>query len=143
MFLVNFVCRVFFSSRRRHTRCALVTGVQTCALPISRRPEAYGLMALEIAYFAWVRERMGVAGEVAELPGEVAAVAALLASLGARDDRRASAFPAPDRIRAALDGAMIGPDAPLSGAPAVAPFPPVTGGSSAARRRGNGECRPT
>src|SRR3546814_2058225 len=25
-----------FSSRRRHTRCALVTGVQTCALPISR-----------------------------------------------------------------------------------------------------------
>src|SRR3546814_1032684 len=27
----------FFSSRRRHTRCALVTGVQTCALPISAR----------------------------------------------------------------------------------------------------------
>src|SRR3546814_1635281 len=34
MFIV--VCYVFFfSSRRRHTRCALVTGVQTCALPIS------------------------------------------------------------------------------------------------------------
>src|SRR3546814_2809735 len=30
----NFV--FFFSSRRRHTRCALVTGVQTCALPIFR-----------------------------------------------------------------------------------------------------------
>src|SRR3546814_8021803 len=30
----------FFSSRRRHTRCALVTGVQTCALPIS--PSTYG-----------------------------------------------------------------------------------------------------
>src|SRR3546814_9797641 len=30
---VSFV--FFFSSRRRHTRCALVTGVQTCALPIS------------------------------------------------------------------------------------------------------------
>src|SRR3546814_16778777 len=28
----------FFSSRRRHTRCALVTGVQTCALPISGSP---------------------------------------------------------------------------------------------------------
>src|SRR3546814_4446877 len=28
----------FFSSRRRHTRCALVTGVQTCALPISHTP---------------------------------------------------------------------------------------------------------
>src|SRR3546814_8935009 len=30
-----FVRCCFFSSRRRHTRCALVTGVQTCALPIS------------------------------------------------------------------------------------------------------------
>src|SRR3546814_5664777 len=29
------VISFFFSSRRRHTRCALVTGVQTCALPIS------------------------------------------------------------------------------------------------------------
>src|SRR3546814_20222589 len=28
----------FFSSRRRHTRCALVTGVQTCALPIWKLP---------------------------------------------------------------------------------------------------------
>src|SRR3546814_3289008 len=30
-----FSVALFFSSRRRHTRCALVTGVQTCALPIS------------------------------------------------------------------------------------------------------------
>src|SRR3546814_5486530 len=30
-----FLCIFFFSSRRRHTSCALVTGVQTCALPIS------------------------------------------------------------------------------------------------------------
>src|SRR3546814_418504 len=30
------LCVFFFSSRRRHTRCALVTGVQTCALPIFR-----------------------------------------------------------------------------------------------------------
>src|SRR3546814_8936522 len=30
----------FFSSRRRHTRCALVTGVQTCALPICAAPGA-------------------------------------------------------------------------------------------------------
>src|SRR3546814_5556422 len=41
MYVVNVVVGVirnvscfFFSSRRRHTRCALVTGVQTCALPI-------------------------------------------------------------------------------------------------------------
>src|SRR3546814_9305266 len=31
----------FFSSRRRHTRCALVTGVQTCALPISNINEDF------------------------------------------------------------------------------------------------------
>src|SRR3546814_7367756 len=38
MYLCSNDCIVFsffFSSRRRHTRCALVTGVQTCALPIS------------------------------------------------------------------------------------------------------------
>src|SRR3546814_6888926 len=33
---------VFFSSRRRHTRCALVTGVQTCALPICTAVHQYG-----------------------------------------------------------------------------------------------------
>src|SRR3546814_10579853 len=32
---MSVVSLFFFSSRRRHTRCALVTGVQTCALPIS------------------------------------------------------------------------------------------------------------
>src|SRR3546814_12989890 len=34
------MCFFFFSSRRRHTRCALVTGVQTCALPISAEQAA-------------------------------------------------------------------------------------------------------
>src|SRR3546814_4088831 len=33
-FLFRMFVFFFFSSRRRHTRCALVTGVQTCALPI-------------------------------------------------------------------------------------------------------------
>src|SRR3546814_7188259 len=34
--LIYLLCVFFFASRRRHTRCALVTGVQTCALPICR-----------------------------------------------------------------------------------------------------------
>src|SRR3546814_9690344 len=38
-------CAFFFSSRRRHTRCALVTGVQTCALPISGITSASGMGA--------------------------------------------------------------------------------------------------
>src|SRR3546814_6763876 len=39
VFSCSFMCTLFFffSSRRRHTRCALVTGVQTCALPIWQR----------------------------------------------------------------------------------------------------------
>src|SRR3546814_2026865 len=40
LFYYCLLCFVFFfSSRRRHTRCALVTGVQTCALPISMKRE--------------------------------------------------------------------------------------------------------
>src|SRR3546814_9794014 len=35
--MLDYVFVFFFSSRRRHTRCALVTGVQTCALPIYPR----------------------------------------------------------------------------------------------------------
>src|SRR3546814_5387751 len=45
----------FFSSRRRHTRCALVTGVQTCALPISvgERPETYAYIE---TFQNWLRQ---------------------------------------------------------------------------------------
>src|SRR3546814_20839987 len=35
--VLRYIIFVFFASRRRHTSCALVTGVQTCALPISCR----------------------------------------------------------------------------------------------------------
>src|SRR3546814_6159433 len=38
--MANFALRFFVSSRRRHTRCALVTGVQTCALPLVHQPVA-------------------------------------------------------------------------------------------------------
>src|SRR3546814_3904527 len=51
----------FFSSRRRHTRCALVTGVQTCALPISKQ-------ALKVAQGELQRSRqpqgLGAPGQV-------------------------------------------------------------------------------
>src|SRR3546814_8785497 len=43
----------FFSSRRRHTRCALVTGVQTCALPISGATPALAADTLHCAYPFW------------------------------------------------------------------------------------------
>src|SRR3546814_1488989 len=52
----------FFSSRRRHTRCALVTGVQTCALPILKGEAAFD----EIEHFFLLKaqlERVSVVGE--------------------------------------------------------------------------------
>src|SRR3546814_13524973 len=45
-----YVCVFFFSSRRRHTRCALVTGVQTCALPIFTDP---------VVFLSYARTPMG------------------------------------------------------------------------------------
>src|SRR3546814_7707171 len=51
---------VVFSSRRRHTRCALVTGVQTCALPISRHTETPGLGdAIELRRSDWITRFSG------------------------------------------------------------------------------------
>src|SRR3546814_11016438 len=41
-------CFFFFSSRRRHTRCALVTGVQTCALPIFKTIGLYQTKAKNV-----------------------------------------------------------------------------------------------
>src|SRR3546814_6182030 len=44
MYFVTFCSFFFFSSRRRHTRCALVTGVQTCALPIYDSETGFGVI---------------------------------------------------------------------------------------------------
>src|SRR3546814_4177410 len=46
-----YLCRVYFicASRRRHTRCALVTGVQTCALPICVESGPFGGLCLPLA----------------------------------------------------------------------------------------------
>src|SRR3546814_4553817 len=54
----------FFSSRRRHTRCALVTGVQTCALPISA--PSIGIPLNRIWVVVWT-----VAGLVALVAGVI------------------------------------------------------------------------
>ncbi len=85
-------------------------------------------MALRISYFAWVRERMGVAEEDVALPGDVATVADLVQWLAMRDERGALAFAEPGRIRAAVDGMMAVPGMAIAGAGEIALFPPVTGG---------------
>src|SRR3546814_18197323 len=55
MWYYNYVI-FFFSSRRRHTRCALVTGVQTCALPISLQQGV--IDAVEPTPNAWVASKI-------------------------------------------------------------------------------------
>ena len=85
-------------------------------------------MALDIAYFAWVRERMGMAAETIELPSGIATVGDLVGWLAARNERGARAFAEPARIRAAIDGDMVAPTALIAHAREVALFPPVTGG---------------
>src|SRR3546814_2523393 len=51
----------FFSSRRRHTRCALVTGVQTCALPILPGPTLLLSLPVLVAYYLFVDAGRGSA----------------------------------------------------------------------------------
>src|SRR3546814_14368204 len=67
----------FFSSRRRHTRCALVTGVQTCALPISRTAvsEAGATpMAQRVAVLGLLNKRNGESRDITLKPGQAVRV---------------------------------------------------------------------
>src|SRR3546814_7277090 len=61
----------FFSSRRRHTRCALVTGVQTCALPIYLVALARGLM-VDPNWPVRAARELGVPGYLDMLPRDYA-----------------------------------------------------------------------
>lgn len=83
---------------------------------------------MKLRYFAWVRERIGVAEEDIELPAHVTRVVDLKAYLAARDEGYAAAFARPEVIRAALDRQHAEPEAALAGVREVAFFPPMTGG---------------
>ncbi len=83
---------------------------------------------LELLYFAWLKERMGVAGERLPLPDGVATVGDLAAWLQARDDRGARAFAEPTVVRAAVNQDFASLSTPVQDGDEVAFFPPVTGG---------------
>src|SRR3546814_11848189 len=74
-----YVLVFFFSSRRRHTRCALVTGVQTCALPIYPDmlgvPDGLFLRPTVIAVFDTIEDLVTVVTPVRPRPGLSAAAA--------------------------------------------------------------------
>lgn len=81
-----------------------------------------------LLYFAWVREKIGLAREVVALPPTVATIADLIAWQKTRGAEYANAFARPDVIRTALDQTHVKPTASLEGAREIAFFPPVTGG---------------
>ncbi|MHA6722476.1 molybdopterin converting factor subunit 1 [Sphingomonas sp. RS2018] len=85
-------------------------------------------MAVEMLYFAWVRESVGAGQERVDPPAEVTTVAALLDWLAAGSDAHASAFADRARLRAAIDQRFVPLDTALGSAREVAIFPPVTGG---------------
>lgn len=81
---------------------------------------------IDILYFAWVRERIGLPRE--KVATQAATVRDLIAELSAREERYAMAFADLDSLRVALDQELSDFDAPLSGVREVAFFPPMTGG---------------
>ena len=81
---------------------------------------------IDVLYFAWVRERIGVPRERVET--RAATVAELVQELIGREDRYAMAFADLAALRVAVDQELVGFDAPLAGVREVAFFPPMTGG---------------
>lgn len=83
-------------------------------------------MKINVLYFAWLRERIGLPHEV--VLTDAATVADLVAELVAREDRYALAFSDTSALRVAVDQLLADFDTPLTGTHEVAFFPPMTGG---------------
>lgn len=81
---------------------------------------------MDVLYFAWVRERVGVPRE--QIDTAAATVADLVAELRAREERYDVAFSDLSSLRVAVDQELADFDAPLAGVREVAFFPPMTGG---------------
>lgn len=81
---------------------------------------------MDVLYFAWVRERIGLPKE--EVHSTATTVIELVEELRAREARYAAAFADLGALRVAVDQTLVDFDAPLSEAREVAFFPPMTGG---------------
>lgn len=81
---------------------------------------------MDVLYFAWVRERIGLPRETVQTGA--ATVADLIAELRAREARYDMAFSDLNALRVAVDQELAEWDTPLAGVREVAFFPPMTGG---------------
>lgn len=83
---------------------------------------------MKALYFAWVRERVGLAEEDIAPPATVKTIADLVAWLKTRGENYEAAFANERMVRAALDRSHAKPDTPIAAAKEIAFFPPMTGG---------------
>lgn len=83
---------------------------------------------MRVLYFAWLRERLGIAEEAIAVPAGVATVGDLLAWQRARGPVHAAAFADSGRIRCAVNQEFANLTNPVGAQDEVAFFPPVTGG---------------
>ena len=81
---------------------------------------------IDVVYFAWVRERIGLPKE--QIETKAATVAELVEELRGREERYQAAFADLAALRVAVDRELTDFDAQLAGAREVAFFPPMTGG---------------
>lgn len=81
---------------------------------------------IDVLYFAWLRERIGINRERMET--DAVTVADLVAELEARGEGYALAFQDKTSLRVAVDQELADFATPLDGAGEVAFFPPMTGG---------------
>jgi molybdopterin synthase sulfur carrier subunit len=85
-------------------------------------------MSVTLRYFAWVREKAGLAEESVDLPPQTETVGDVIRWLKTRGPEYAAAFERDTVIRAAIDQTHVKHNAPVAGAREIAFFPPVTGG---------------
>ncbi|MDB5413720.1 MAG: molybdopterin converting factor subunit 1 [Rubritepida sp.] len=83
---------------------------------------------MQILYFAWVREKIGMAGEEIARPDHVTDIGTLMRHLATLSPRHSDAFANPMTIRAAINQDFATAGDAVTDSDEVAFFPPVTGG---------------
>jgi molybdopterin converting factor subunit 1 len=83
---------------------------------------------VQVLYFAWLRQKVGLSEEQVMPPDGVTTVAALADWLATRSPGHAEAFADRASIRCAVNQEFAAPDTPVGPGDEVAFFPPVTGG---------------